>query len=77
MGNFRKSSQPRSFRVDLNGRIEFLKSLNIIENSKALHDLRKTRNGLANESSEIILWEIYDNGIFEINKALLGLNGRL
>ena len=66
--------QPRSFRDDLNGRIEYLRSLNIIENSDALHNLRRTRNRLAHDSSEIVTWESYENGISEIHKALLGLN---
>jgi len=66
-------TQPKSFRTDLNGRIEFLKSLNLIKNADALHDLRKVRNGLAHDATESVHWETYENGTSEIHDALSSL----
>jgi hypothetical protein len=63
----------KKFKDDLNGRIEYLQYMGKITNSDSLHDLRRTRNCLAHDSSEKITWESYDSGISEIHRALLNL----
>lgn len=67
------SSQSRSFRADLNGRIELLKSVSKISNYDELHKFRKTRNRLAHDSKESIEWDLYDSFITHAQEALSDL----
>ncbi len=66
----RELPMPKGYRTDLNGRINYLRDINILNNYEKLHSARKIRNRLAHDSSEQETWKTYDNCIEYIHEAL-------
>lgn len=71
-------TMPRSYRGDLNGRINFLNDHSILTSAASLHDIRTKRNQLAHQMShQGLTWEVLDNDLNTVETELqhLGLVG--
>jgi hypothetical protein len=55
---------------NLNGRINFLTTKRVLGNSKALHNIRDRRNGLAHEASQQTNWNELEDDLNEIARTL-------
>lgn len=64
---------PMRYRKDLNGRLEYLKDYNLLEDTAVLHEVRAKRNELAHEPQSICEWATLRRDMVAIENALASL----
>ncbi len=63
-------TQPRNYRRDLNGRIEFFAYKGLILNDDDLHAIRSNRNDTAHKSQLYVSWDQLDKDITSVHSTL-------
>jgi hypothetical protein len=65
---------PRTYRADLNGKINFLRDGGYLKNASQLHHLRELRNDLAHEFAGKATWRDLDSLIDTVDHELQHLS---